>query len=144
MTEQQFKKKVIIRMFAGAFLFATGVFLYLYTVVWGGMPEPHAFRELYISGFIGGITGAGIATAIKNLIMLKNEKYFRKRYICESDERNRQISQKAWAWTAYVGVYTMLVSTFFVPSEVVKYMLGMMCVPLVVYVVIYKILQAKM
>ena len=144
MTEQQFKKKVIIRIVASTFLFATGIFLYLYTMVLDGMPEPHAFREHYFSGVIGGITGAGIATAVKNFIILKSRKYFKKQYICETDERNKQISQKAWAWAGYVSIYTMLVATFFMPSEVVKYMLCLMCVPLVVYVVIYKILQAKM
>jgi len=41
-------------------------------------------------------------------------------------------------------VYSILVSTFFMPDEVVKYVLCLMCIPLVIYVVVYKIMQWKM
>ena|GEM_PF-3104211 len=144
MTEQQFRKKLIIRIIASAFLFVTGIFLYLYITVWCGIVEQTTFKEGYTFGFIGGISGAGIATAIMNLVILKNAKLFKKRYICENDERNKQISLKAWAWTGYSSVYTILVATLFMPEEVIQYVLCLMCIPLVVYVIVYKLLQVKM
>ena len=144
MTEQQFKRKLIIRIIASAFLFATGIFLFLYFTLRHGIVEPYAFRGHYTYGFIGGITGAGLVTAIKSLVILKVPKFFKKRYIAESDERNKQISLKAWAWAGYLSVYSILVSTFFMPDEVVKYVLCLMCIPLVIYVVVYKVLQWKM
>jgi len=102
------------------------------------------FKGHYNFGFIGGITGVGIANAIVNLAILKNPKFFKKRYICENDERNKQISLKSWAWSGYISIYTILVSTLFMPSEVIPYALCLMCIPLVVYVIINKILQIKM
>ena len=142
MTEQQFKKKLIIRIILGAFLFITGVYLYL--TLRNGISISYAFKKHYTHGFIGGITGAGIVTAIKCLVILKAPKLFKKCYIAESDERNKQISLKAWAWAGYISIYTILVVSFFMPEEFIKYMLCITCIPLVVYVVVYKVLQVKM
>ena len=142
MTEQQFKRKLIIRIIASAVLFATGAFLSLYVIsqsVW-----PYAFKEGYTYGLVWGTTGAGLGTAVKWLVILKVPKYFKQRYIAESDERNKQISLKAWAWSGYISIYAILVSTLFMPEEVIKYVLCLMWIPLVVYATVYKLLQWKM
>ena len=144
MTEQQFKKKLLIRIIASTVLFVTGVILYLYVIFQQGAFNPYTFKGHYISGFIGGITGTGIATALVNLAILKSPKFFKKRYICENDERNKQISLKSWTWSGYISVYTILVFTIFMPGEIIPYALCLMCILLVVYVVINKILQVKM
>jgi len=43
MTEQQFKKKLLIRIIASVFLFVTGVVLYLYITFQQGTFEPYTF-----------------------------------------------------------------------------------------------------
>ena len=144
MTEQQFKKKLIIRITATALLFALGGALYWYGIAGHRIVEPYAFKGKYIYSFIGGIVGGGLAVAIKLIITLVNPKLFKERYVAENDERNRQISLRAWAWTGYISVFAILISTFFLPEQVIKYVLCLMCVPLAVYVVVYKILQIKM
>ena len=144
MTEQQFRRKLIVRAAASALLFVPGLLLLLYVINRRGILIPYAFKGKFTCGFISGITGAGVAAFIINFIILKIPKYFKKRYIAENDERNRQISLKARAWAGYFSIYAILVSTLFLPEQVIKYVLCLMCVPLVVYMIIYTILQIKM
>jgi hypothetical protein len=142
MTEQQFKKRLYTRLIFGVALFATGVFLYLYFPALGRIGDSH--QDSYVYGLIIGLIVGGLGNTIKNLVILKKPDFFKKRFIAENDERNRQISQKAWAWAGYISVFAILLSTLFVPSEFVKYVIVLMCIPFVVYLITFWILRRQM
>jgi len=143
MNEQQFRKKLTARATASAALFVIGVCLCVYFTL-NGKEGGGALERHYTNGFISGITAAGLLIAVKNMVIFKMPKLFRRYLIAESDERNRQISLKAWAWTGYIGVFLILASTLFVPGEVIRYLVNILCVLLMIYLAVYKFLQMKM
>ena len=108
-----------------------------------GIVVPYDFGGVYTYIITGGFTAVGFSIAVISLIALTNSRFFKKRYVAESDDRNIQISHKSWTWTAYVTFYAVLVATFFMPSMVVKYVLCLMCIPLAVYWVVNRILRIK-
>ena len=141
MTEQEFKRKIINRIILKAIFTVTLIMLFF--IAEHGIIEPSFFNEYNAFSFTC-IISAIIASSIKHFIVLKNPKFFKKQYIAESDERNKQISLKAWAWTGYMSIYVIFVSAFFMPPEVMRYVFVLTCVPLIVYVAVYKVLQSKM
>ena len=55
----------------------------------------------YWSGMGGGLVGVGIAQLIRHIRYHTNNDYKEKIDISISDERNKYISTKAWAWAGY-------------------------------------------
>lgn len=55
----------------------------------------------FYTGCGGGLMGAGIVTAIKNRRYLKHPELRRKIEIAETDERNRMLGLRCWAYAGY-------------------------------------------
>ena len=80
MTEKQFKRKLIIRITASAFLLATGAFLLFYFSARHGISQQMAydFKGKYTLTIIGALVGAGLAITAKLLIILFNPNELKK------------------------------------------------------------------
>jgi hypothetical protein len=156
MTEQKFRKRVKIRIFMAILLMLTGIGLVAYTVIKQGgfIPDDAYFNQSLSHGdFFGqgyyygvslGITFAALATAIKNILWLRDKEKFNKQYIRETDERNREIGQKAMSISWFFTLYVLLVATFFVPVEALSLLLCIMAVSVSSYALSYAIFQKKM
>lgn len=99
------------------------------------------------SGMGGGWLAIGIMQIYKNLKYHSNEEYKEKIDIGYSDERNRYIRMKAWAWAGYlfiIGAAIISVVLFImkqiVYGQIISYC---MCAILVLYWGSYMILQKK-
>lgn len=60
--------------------------------------------DSYWSGMGGGFLGVGIVQLIRHIKYRKDEEYREKVDIANSDERNRFLTGKAWAWAGYLFV----------------------------------------
>ena len=67
--------------------------------------------DSYWSGMGGGFAGVGIAQLIRHIRYRKNEEYREKVDVASSDERNRFLAGKAWAWAGYLFVLVSGVAT---------------------------------
>ena len=61
--------------------------------------------DSYWSGMGGGLIGVGIMQTIRNIRYRKDPEYREKTDTENKDERNRFISNKAWAWAGYLFVF---------------------------------------
>ncbi|MEG0215460.1 MAG: hypothetical protein RR685_04865, partial [Hungatella sp.] len=61
--------------------------------------------DVFVSGFYTGtgygLLAAGAITAIRNIRYLKNPQLKKKREIWETDERNRRLGLRSWAYAGY-------------------------------------------
>lgn len=98
--------------------------------------------------------GMGFALAVVGALQLlkyhrfnKNEAYREKMEIAETDERNHFIRGKAWAWTGYVFILIVALSSivFKVIGQGTLCMAasGAVCLMLVLYWVSYMVLKRK-
>ena len=67
--------------------------------------------DSYWSGMGGGFLGVGIVQLIRHIRYRKNEDYREKVDVANSDERNRFLAGKAWAWAGYLFVLVSGVAT---------------------------------
>ena len=67
--------------------------------------------DSYWSGMGGGFLGVGIVQLIRHIRYRKNEDYREKVDVANSDERNRFLTGKAWAWAGYLFVLISGVAT---------------------------------
>ena len=67
--------------------------------------------DSYWSGMGGGLLGVGIVQLIRHIRYRKNEDYREKVDVANSDERNRFLTGKAWAWAGYLFVLISGVAT---------------------------------
>ena len=67
--------------------------------------------DRYWSGMGGGLLGVGIVQLIRHIRSRKNEDYREKVDVANSDERNRFLTGKAWAWAGYLFVLISGVAT---------------------------------
>lgn len=97
------------------------------------------------SGMGGGWLVIGIMQIYKNLKYHSNEEYKGKVDIEYTDERNRYIRMKAWAWAGYIFIITAGITSivlFILNMTLIGQILGYcICAILVVYWVAYLILQ---
>lgn len=59
------------------------------------------FMDGFYVGVGGGLMGAGLVTAIKNIRYLKVPDIRKKQEIIETDERNRMLGLRCWAYAGY-------------------------------------------
>lgn len=105
----------------------------------------------FLSGFYLG-TGFGLicaaaATIIKNVRYLKNPKLRKEREIYESDERNRMLGLRCWAYTGYAMLfllYTGILVSGFISLTVLKTLLVVIAVYGVMLLIFRCILQKAM
>lgn len=98
------------------------------------------------AGIGGGLIGAGAAMLIRNIKYITNEEYKEKIDIQNSDERNKFLANKAWAWAGYC--YVMIAAAASIALMIVgrpEYVLvsGSLCLMLVLYWLCYVILRRK-
>ena len=67
--------------------------------------------DSYWSGMGGGFLAVGILQLIRHIRYRKNEDYREKVDVASSDERNRFLTGKAWAWAGYLFVMVSGVAT---------------------------------
>lgn len=67
--------------------------------------------DSYWSGMGGGLLMAGVIQLIRHIRYRKNEDYREKVDVANSDERNRFLTGKAWAWAGYLFVLISGVAT---------------------------------
>ena len=67
--------------------------------------------DSYWSGMGGGLLGVGIVQLVRHIRYRKNEDYREKVDIAVSDERNKFLTGKAWAWAGYLFVLVSGVAT---------------------------------
>lgn len=103
-------------------------------------------NDMYL-GFGGGLVGVGVARLVRVFRYKTNDAYKEKVDVEMSDERNRYISMKAWAWAGYslvlilatVTIVCMILSqTFYM-----RLASGMVCLIVVLYWISYLILRTK-
>lgn len=128
--EIDFEARCRGRIVASALYFILGMAAFLMVVMTDGqIPRLFAFEKLEGSSIIPGFyvgTGLGLMvsaalTIFKNARYLRNTDAGKKRRIVETDERNRMMGLRCWAYSGYVMFFLlyagMLVGGFF--SEMV-------------------------
>ncbi len=99
------------------------------------------------SGFGGGLIAVGILQIIRHIKYRTNYEYKEKVDTEVNDERNKFLSNKAWAWTGYIFVLCAAVGSV-VFRVVGKYELSQLCAMAIclmtfIYFVTYIILKRK-
>lgn len=101
----------------------------------------------YWSGFSCGFIGVGVVQLIRHIRYIKNEGYREKMDIESKDERNRYLSNKAWAWAGYIFIIiSVVISVIFklLKFDEMSTMLSInVCSIVLIYVVAYFVLKRK-
>lgn len=99
------------------------------------------------SGMGGGLLGVGLVRMIQMIRYQKNETYKEAVDTAMSDERNRFIANKAWAWAGYwyvlIGAVGTLVFRLVGMEELSVFCGSSICLILVLYWVSYLWLRKK-
>ena len=99
-------------------------------------------------------SGMGIALLVVGVIFLArqfkyktNEEYREKYDIERSDERNRYLSGKAWAWAGYLYVMIAAVASIMMKlagkEDLMKIASGSVCLIVILYWISYMVLKKK-
>lgn len=151
----KFEKRCKIRVIVGAVISIFGMIsLYVAYCYGNGLlsmiaeTEHHAdFIHGFYTGCGGGLIGAGIATIVNNLRILKNGDLKKKQQVIENDERNQMISRTCWAYAGY-GLFIFLYAAIMVAGMISFEILVTLLIVLAVYglllLVIYTVLRKIM
>ncbi len=148
-----FEKRCKTRIITGillAILGAAGVILFLMAdriPVLYLEPGQSDFVPGFYMGTGCGLIGAGLITAIKNFMYLKNPELKNKQSIYENDERNRMIGLRCWAYTGYatmILLYLGILVSGFISMTVLKTLLVVLAVFAVLLMIFRTILQKAM
>lgn len=133
-----FEKRCRLRIRLSAGLIALGLIsLGVTALTEGNMPilylEPGApdFVSGFYTGIGFGLIAAGLITIIKNRRYLKNGDLKKQRQIYETDERNRMLGLRSWAYTGYAMfllLYIGVLVSGFISMTVMKVLLVVMAV----------------
>lgn len=148
-----FEKRCRFRIIAGILLALLGVVAVILSFAADQLPvmylEPG--HGDYISDFyIGtgcGLAAAAIITVIKNYRYLKNPKLKQKQKVYETDERNRMIGLRCWAYTGYtvmVGLYIGILVGGFISVTVLKTLMAVLGIYALILVIFKRILSKIM
>lgn len=149
-----FEKKCKTRITASCFLMALGVITITLSFLAGDqIPVLYMAADHYdfIPGFYMG-TGFGLffaaaATIIKNVRYLKKPEIRKEREIYETDERNRMLGLRSWAYAGYTMLlllYIGILISGFISILILKTLLIILAVYVVVLFVFRMILQKTM
>ena len=149
-----FEKKCKTRITASCFLMALGVITIALSFLAGDqIPFLYMAADHYdfIPGFYMG-TGFGLffaaaATIIKNVRYLKKPEIRKEREIYETDERNRMLGLRSWAYAGYTMLlllYIGILISGFISILILKTLLIILAVYVVVLFVFRMILQKTM
>lgn len=101
----------------------------------------------FYSGTGAGLTAAGIITIIKNIRYLKKPELKQKQKIYETDERNRMIGLRCWAYTGYtmmLSLYIGILISGFISITVMKTLLAVAAIYAVILLTFRLLLQKTM
>jgi len=122
----------IIYMILGAVLFVLGALEKL---------------DSFWSGMGGALIAVGVIRTVQFVRFRKSEAYREKMEIEATDERNRFIRNKAWAWAGYLFVFIAAVATVVfrvIGQDLLSVVTGFsICILVVLYWVSYMILRKK-
>ena len=94
-----------------------------------------------------GLVAAGIISIIRNVKYLKNPELGKKRKIYETDERNRMLGLRCWAYTGYTMMLTLYIGILvsgFISLTVSKTLMVVAAFYAVVLFVFRRLLQKAM
>lgn len=144
-----YKNKVIIKNFISIGIVLLGIASLTLSICMkmGIINSINDFSNGFYTGTGGGLIGAGIATIIKNVILLRNEEKLKKAEIESNDERNKLIGQKTLSISAIIGffiIYICLIISGFYNEVVFSTLLcclgGIGLIAFVVYIILNKIM----
>lgn len=101
----------------------------------------------FYTGIGGGFLGAGVITVVKNYRYLKNPELNKKQKIYETDERNRMLGLRCWAYAGYsmfLFLYIGVIVSGFISVTAMKVLLGVAGMYGVLLLVFRRILQKCM
>ena len=149
-----FEKKCKTRITASCFLMALGVITIALSFLAGDqIPVLYMAADHYdfIPGFYMetgfGLFFAAAATIIKNVRYLKKPEIRKEREIYETDERNRMLGLRSWAYAGYTMLlllYIGILISGFISILILKTLLIILAVYVVVLFVFRMILQKTM
>lgn len=103
--------------------------------------------DQFWNGFGGGLVVTGVAQLIRQMRYRLDEEYREKMDIEVNDERNKYITNKAWAWAGYLFVMIMAVGTIVSKvlgyDEVTMFTSMSLCILLVLYWISHLFLRRK-
>ena len=128
-----FKKKCQLRIWLAAGFVLLGLLSLLIVFLTHGeipvlyLEEGHqSFARGFFSGMGGGLIAAGLITIYKNYSYLKHADSRKKREIFETDERNRLLGLRSWAYAGYgmfLLLYLGMIACAFVSLTIMKTLL---------------------
>lgn len=105
----------------------------------------------FIPGFYGstgaGLMAAGVISMFRNMQYLKNTELGKKRKIYETDERNRMLGLRCWAYTGYTMMLTLYIGILvsgFISLTVARTLMVVAAFYAVVLVIFRRLLQKAM
>ena len=105
----------------------------------------------FMPGFYGGtgfgLAAAGVITIMRNLKYLRNPELKEKRRIYETDERNRMLGLRCWAYTGYtmmLSLYIGILISGFISMTVTKTLISVAAFFAVLLLVFRRLLQKVM
>lgn len=136
-TSIYFEKRCRIRIILGVAIAVLGAVTLLLPIFVKQIPvlylEPDGRQ--FVSGFYTGIgvgfLVAGVITALKNYLYLKKPELKKTREIYETDERNRMIGLRCWAYAGYsmfLALYIGVVISGFISLTAMKVLLAVTAV----------------
>lgn len=154
-TPVDFDKRCKNRMILGGLIAVLGAVAFVLAFVMDLVPafvlylEPgwSDFVPGFYTGIGGGFLGAGIVTVVKNYRYLKNPDLNRKRKIYETDERNRMLGLRSWAYAGYsmfLFLYIGVIVSGFISVTAMKVLLAVGGVYAVLLLFFRKMLQRYM
>ena len=154
-TPVDFDKRCKNRIILGGLIAVLGAVAFVLAFVMDLVPAFVLFREPGWSDFVpgfytgigGGFLGAGIVTVVKNYRYLKNPDLNRKRKIYETDERNRMLGLRSWAYAGYsmfLFLYIGVIVSGFISVTAMKVLLAVGGVYAVLLLFFRKMLQRYM
>ena len=103
--------------------------------------------DSYWSGMGGGVLAVGVLQMVRFVKYMSNEEYREQTDVANNDERNRFISNKAWAWTGYlcvfIGAVGSIVFKLIGREDLMMFASLSVCLILFLYWICYLILSRK-
>lgn len=146
---EEYKKDVKARMKIMIIIFAIGSITLITSLLAKNMQSVAVSRQM-LSVYSGVGTGLIVASAvlwIKNKIILADDEKLKKSRLESTDERIREISNKAFKAAGTVLIFALyvtgLIGGLFYPV-LVRLLLYLVCIFLIAYVTAYKIYEKRM
>ena len=122
----------------------------IFWIVLGATLSVMSFMKLldeFWQGFGVGLVLVGVLQLVRHIRYRTNDDYKEKVDIQVNDERNKFLSNKAWAWTGYIFVICAAIATIAFKTtgkdELSMFCSMAMCLMVVVYWISYIILKRK-